>query len=108
MSTLAPLRVLHNLTQLYEHGFRDTVTDVTLLKIASSQAARDRVVLRDLEHDLRDLEQRYQLSSDEFFRRWQAGEMPDTADFMEWNVLYQMTLEVQERLQLLQSRVDAQ
>jgi len=82
------------------------VTDIALLKIVSSQAARDKAVLHDLERDLHALEQQYQLSSDKFFRRWQAGEMPDTADFMEWNVLYQMTLEIQGRLRLLQGEAE--
>jgi len=77
------------------------VTDAALRKIVESQAARERVVLHDLENDLRELEQQYQLKSEEFFHRWQAGEMPDTADFMDWNALYQMALEVRERLKLL-------
>lgn len=108
MSTLAPLRVLRNLTRLYEYGFQDRVTDTALLKVARSQMARDEAALRDLERDLRDFEQQYQLNSSEFFRRWQAGEMDDTADFMEWNVLYQMALDVRERLQLLQSEARTQ
>jgi len=36
------------------------------------------------------LEQRYRMASQEFFRRWQAGELADTADSMDWNMLYQM------------------
>ena len=108
MSTLAPLRVLRNLTQLYEHGFQDRVTDAVLLKVARSQMARDKASLRDLERDLHDFEQQYQLSSGEFFRRWQAGEMDDTADFMEWNALYQMALDVRERLYLLQNEAKTQ
>ncbi|MBE7471104.1 MAG: hypothetical protein HS114_18355 [Anaerolineales bacterium] len=53
--------------QLYQSGFRDPVTDAALLKIASSQAARDEATLRDLERDLGELEQQYQMSSEEFF-----------------------------------------
>ena len=77
------------------------MTDAALRKIVESQAARERVVLHDLENDLRELEQQYQLTSEEFFHRWQAGEMPDTANFMDWNALYQMALDVRERLKLL-------
>ena len=77
-----------------------------LLRIASSQAARDEAVLRDLERDLSELELEYKMSSEDFFQRWQAGEMADTADFMDWNALYQMAREVRERLELL--RVEAE
>ena len=82
------------------------MTDAALRKIVESQAARERVVLHDLENDLRELEQQYQLTSEEFFHRWQAGEMPDTADFMDWNALYQMALEVRERLKLLHNKTE--
>jgi len=106
MTTSTPLDALHSLEQLYESGFHDAVTDAALHKIVDSQAARERVVLHDLENDLRELEQQYQLTSEEFFHRWQAGEMPDTADFMDWNALYQMALEVRERLKLLQNETE--
>jgi hypothetical protein len=96
MST--PLIALQNLERLYARGFRDTVTDAALLKITSSQVARDEVVLRDLERDLEDFEQHYSMTSETFFQRWQAGELEDTADFMDWNALYQMACEVRERL----------
>jgi len=102
-----PLDVLRGLGQLYERGFRDAVTDAALLRVASSQIARDEAVLRDLERDLREFEQQYRVSSDEFFQRWQAGEMADTADFMDWNVLYQMAREIRERLELLRGEIEA-
>ena len=104
MAISSPLDALRNLEQLYERGFRDAVTDAALLRVASSQAARDEAVLRDLERDLSELEQQYEMSSEEFFQRWQAGEMADTADFMDWNALYQMAREVRQRLELLRGK----
>jgi hypothetical protein len=101
-----PLVALQKLEQLYAHGFRDPVTDAALLKVASSQAARDEIVLRDLERDLRELEEQYGMPSEEFFRRWQAGEMADSADFMDWNALYQMATQVRARLELLRSAAE--
>jgi hypothetical protein len=107
MAISNPLDALRNLEQLYQRGFRDAITDAALLRVASSQAARDEVVLRDLERDLSELEQQYKMSSEEFFQRWQAGEMADTADFMDWNALYQMAREVRERLDLLRGETEA-
>lgn len=106
MTASTPLDTLRNLEQLYQSGFRDPVTDAALLKIASSQAARDEATLRDLERDLGELEQQYQMSSEEFFQRWGAGEMADTADFMDWNALYQMAQEIYERLKLLRGQIE--
>ncbi len=106
MTASTPLDMLRNLEQLYQSGFRDPVTDAALLKIASSQAARDEATLRDLERDLSELEQQYQMSSEEFFQRWTAGKLADSADFMDWNALYQMTREVRERLELLRGQTE--
>lgn len=98
-----PLITLRNFERLYARGFRDYVTDAALLKLAQSQIARDKIVLRDLEHDLAEFEQQYQMKSEEFFRRWQAGDLDDAADFMDWNALYQMAHEIRERLVVLQT-----
>lgn len=102
MLTANPLVAVQNLEHLYSRGFRDEVTDAALLKVASSQATRDSVVLYDLERDMAEFEQQYNIPSNEFFRRWQAGEMDDSADFMDWNALYQMAHEVRQRLAFLQ------
>lgn len=107
MASLTPIEALKSLEQLYEHGFRDAVTDAAVLKIASSQAARDEVVLRDLERDLSELEQQYNLSSDEFYERWTAGELEDKVDFMDWSALYKMANEVRQRLNLLRGQKQA-
>lgn len=107
MAVSSPLEALQHLEQLYQSGFRDAVTDAALLKVASSQAARDEAVLRDLERDLSELEQHYQMSSEEFFQHWIAGKLADSADFMDWNALYQMAHEVRERLELLRGQIEA-
>lgn len=108
MTISTPLETLLNLEQLYKRGFRDNITDAALLKVASSQVARDEAVLRDLERDLSELEQQYGMSSQQFHQRWTAGQMDDTADHMDWNALYQMTQEVRERLELLRGQSTAE
>ncbi|NJN57923.1 MAG: hypothetical protein HC879_10705 [Leptolyngbyaceae cyanobacterium SL_5_9] len=44
----------------------------------------------DLEHRLHGFEERYQISSEDFYRRFQAGELGDSMDFFEWNAYYEM------------------
>lgn len=108
MTVCTPLETLRNLEQLYKRGFRDNITDAALLKVVSSQVARDEAVLRDLERDLSELEQQYGMSSQEFHQRWAAGQRDDMADFMDWNAPYQMAHEVRERLELLRGQASAQ
>ena len=47
------------------------------------------------------------MSSEEFFRRWLAGDLDDTADFLDWNALHRMAGEVRERLDLLRGETEA-
>lgn len=44
----------------------------------------------DLESRLKSLEQKYQMSSEQFYQRFQAGELGDSMDFFEWNTYYEM------------------
>jgi hypothetical protein len=56
---------------------------------------QDEGVLGDLKRDLWELEQRYQMASDDFFWRWKAGELTDSADYTDWSALYQMVREIE-------------
>ena len=62
--------------QLLEHKIQETVV--------SQQFA-------DLEDRLRKFEEKYQMRSQEFYQRFQAGELGDSADFFEWNTYYEMS-----------------
>ena len=44
-------------------------------------------------------EQRYQLSSAEFYARYQTGNMGDTADFVEWAGDYQHYSQLKEEVE---------
>jgi hypothetical protein len=68
--------------------------------------ALERAALReyaDLRERLQAFETRYQLSSEDFYRRFRAGEMGDAMDVVEWSVFYEMWESVRARLALLES-----
>jgi hypothetical protein len=44
-------------------------------------------------------EQRYQMSSSDFYAQYQRGEMEDTADMVEWAGDYQHYLQLKEELE---------
>ena len=44
-------------------------------------------------------EQQYQISSTDFYARYQRGEMEDTTDFVEWAGDYQHYLQLKEELE---------
>jgi hypothetical protein len=45
------------------------------------------------------LEQRYQMTSTDFYTRYQQGEMADTADFVEWAGDYQHYVQLKAELE---------
>jgi hypothetical protein len=59
-------------------------------KLAERQVQEDEAQLAALREDLARFEQRYAMTSADFFARNQAGQMGDDADVFEWNALYKM------------------
>jgi len=46
--------------------------------------------IKGIEDQLKNFEEKYQMSSEHFHRRFQAGELGDGIDFFEWNTYYEM------------------
>jgi hypothetical protein len=92
---------LQALAELYRLGQVSDVMDRTLEKLLAYEAELCQTQLSQLETDLAAFEQQYQLSSDEFYRRFQAGQTDDSMDFVEWASLVQMANNLKQRLKLL-------
>ena len=73
----------------------------TLDKLLAYEADTCRAQLAQLQADLAEFEQRYGLSSAEFYRRFKAGQTDDRMDYVEWALLVQMADNAQKRLRLL-------
>ena len=50
--------------------------------------------ISDLEHQLKHFEKKYQMSSHDFYLKFQKGEIGDSIDFFEWNTYYEMLTQV--------------
>ncbi len=94
------LEKLQSLERLYHHGFRSEVVDRVIDKLLAMEIERAHAERRDLEARLADYERRYDMSSDEFYRRFRAGELGDGMDFVEWSVFYEMVQAI-ERVEAL-------
>ena len=99
-TTAERLRVL---AQLYQQGQTSRLMDVTLKKLLTHEADLCREQLGKIRNDLAELEAQYGLSSDEFIRRYRAGQTDDRMDYVEWASLVQMRDNLLERLHLLTS-----
>lgn len=60
-----------------------------LLQTKVQEASLSKAVA-DLVERLKGFEERYQMRSDQFYQRFQAGELGDSIDFFEWNTYFEM------------------
>jgi hypothetical protein len=95
------LNKLQSLEQLYRRGFRSEVIDRAIDKLLATEIERAYAERRDLDVRLANYEKRYNMSSDEFYPRFRAGELGDGMDFVEWSVFYEMHQAILERLKML-------
>ena len=98
---------LHALAELYQQGQVSELMDRTLAKLLHHEAEQCQAQLAQLQADLAEFEQKYQRSSTEFYRQFQAGETGDAMDYVEWASLVQMADNLHKRLRLLTGEADA-
>ncbi len=92
---------LQALAELYRHSQESDLMDRALEKLLHHEAEQSQAQLSQLRADLAEFEQRYNLSSAEFYQNFQRGQMGDDMDFIEWASLVQMADNLERRLQLL-------
>lgn len=92
---------LRTLAQFYQQGRPSELMERALDKMLAYEADTCQEQLAELESDLAEFEQRYGLSSAEFYKRFQAGQTDDRMDYVEWASLIQMADNLRARLRLL-------
>lgn len=101
MLNLKADKVLSNLQELYATGFQDAFLDNALHKIVDRQIERDESDLARIQVDQAQFERDYEMSSADFWRLYQNGQMADTFDNFEWNVLCRAQERIEKRLAIL-------
>lgn len=94
-------RQLVTLAELSEQGQVSDALARTVDKLVNYEIDQCRTQLAQLAVDLSDLEARYGLKSSEFFTQYQAGQLDDRMDYVEWAALVQMNQKLEHRLQTL-------
>ena len=71
-----------------------------LLNVISEQ---HRSLLKRYQADLQDFEMRYGMSSAEFYRKFELGELGDEMDFFEWAGLFELQQDLVDKIQRLEA-----
>ena len=93
---------VRTLEKLYTQGETSDIVDLALEKLLAYELRESQRQLARLVRDLSWFEQQYDMSSDAFYGRFQAGEMGDAMDFVEWASLHQMAERLKRRIGLLE------
>jgi hypothetical protein len=97
-STAAKFEVLETLLR---QGYQSDLIDRTLEKIIALETENIRKQLSDILSKIRRFEKQYEMTSEDFYRSYERGEMGDSVDFMEWSSLYDMSHLLEHHLALL-------
>ncbi len=95
------MNVAERKVEILERIGAGQVLDRTLNKLIVIQLARYQMAIRQIEPELEAFEKRFQMSSDECYEKFNAGELGDDGDIFEWVSLYENVLLYQERLNML-------
>lgn len=92
---------LAQLIRIYESGQVSELMDRTLDKLFSVEAAEAQKDVEELRADLLRFEDRFGMTSEDFYIRFEAGEMGDDAHFIEWASFFDMYQNAKSRFEAL-------
>ena len=92
---------LSKLTKLVKSGQLSDSLARNIHKLVGLEINQLEIDLTATEKDLGEFEQQYNMSTVDFFRQWQAGEIDDGMDNVEWASLAQMAENLRKRLEFL-------
>jgi hypothetical protein len=93
---------LQHLEFLYRQGYQSEIIDLSVEKILDLERTQAQRELAELQFRLEAYEHQYKMTSQEFIKRFERGELGDNAEFVEWSVFYDMWKTVHERLKVLE------
>lgn len=89
------------LAELYEKNQVSSLTAQTLNKAVEYEVSQSQAQLEEIEKVLTDYENKSNMPTVEFLKRYQAGQTDDSAESVEWASLALMAVSIRERLALL-------
>ncbi|MBI4746681.1 MAG: hypothetical protein HY786_09145 [Deltaproteobacteria bacterium] len=93
---------IRKIGKIFEKGLQDEYLSRSIGKIIEHEREITTQDIQSLKKDLERFEGRYNMLSDDFFRRFEKGELGDKEDYFEWSALFQMHRRAMERFEMLE------
>ncbi len=75
-------------------------------KLIGGKLSEQRLKLARYDRDLAQFEQQYGMSSSEFYRRFESGDLGDAMDFFEWSGLWELRQRLAGQINQLERSLD--
>jgi hypothetical protein len=96
------MKLIQNIEKIFERGLQDEYLSRAIRKVVEHTKERTLTDVEVLKNDLSQFEGKYGIPSDEFFNRFEKGELGDDGDYFEWSAIFQMYKRATERLKMLE------
>ena len=100
-AVLSKIKRLEEYVSLTGESAQDRVWEQALDKLLAREVTHLTEQKTRLQTQLTEFEQQYDLASDEFYTRFERGELGDATDFVEWSATYEMIQNLEDRLAVL-------
>jgi hypothetical protein len=101
-STQSSPNALKMLNALLSIGAGEIIEN-TLNKVILYQLAKYREIILQTKREIEVFEKNYDMSSDVFYREFEAGNLGDDGDFFEWSSLYENVLLYENRIKKMEA-----
>jgi hypothetical protein len=102
ISTLEKIRRLEEYLALNNSNI-DPIIETTVNKLLVREHNRMLELKTRLTNELSEFEKRYDLSSSDFYQQYEAGQLGDMMDYIEWAATLDMLTNVKRSLDLLEA-----
>jgi len=93
---------IQKIGKIFEKGLQDEYLSQSIGKIIEHEREITTQEIQSLKKEMEHFEGLYKMPSDDFFRRFEKGELGDREDYFEWSALFQMYRRSIERFEMLE------
>jgi hypothetical protein len=95
--------IIQNISKIFDKGLQNEYLSRSIGKISEYEKQKTTKEVDMLKKELSRFESTYQMSSQDFFERFEKGGIGDQEDYFEWSAMYQMYERSLDRLNILES-----
>ena len=92
-----------NIGKIFEKGLQNEYLSRSIGKIIEYEKEETIKEVNTLRKELSHFEDTYQMSSQDFFEKFENGDLGDKEDYFEWSAMYRMYARTVDRLNILES-----